>query len=215
VAQTKKTKVKQAILDAAYRLFSERGYSRTNMTMIAKAANVSPANVYVYFRSKLDILFSIYEPWLTRQFDELERSLDRIREPSQRLKRILSVLWRDIPSADNGFANNMLQAFSTTTVRDGYSPALRIAVEKRLTRMLEDTIPQLGQAAPRELANVLLMAFDGYVLNFHLSEKPTCPARRLDVITQLVLSYAATPPQGTAPVRRAAEKPLALASDPR
>ena len=85
MAQTKKIEIRQAILDAAYELFSKHGYSDTNVTDIARSAGVAPANLYVYFRSKLDILFSIYEPWLTRQFDDLERSLRRFRDPRQRL----------------------------------------------------------------------------------------------------------------------------------
>ena len=193
MAQTKKNEVKQAILAAAYELFSERGYSNTNISNIAKLASVSPANVYVYFRSKLDILFSIYDPWLTQQFDGLEKSLSQISDPSQRMKKILSTLWRDIPSANNGFANNMMQALSTTTVREGYSPTLRIAVEKRLTKLLGDCLPNLGPATSRDLANILLMAFDGYVLNFHLNAKATCPVKRLELLVDIVLAYAETP----------------------
>ena len=88
MAQIKKIEIKQAILDAAYELFSKHGYSDTNITDIARSAGVAPANVYVYFRSKLAILFSIYEPWLIKQFDDLEKSLLRIREPRLRLRKI-------------------------------------------------------------------------------------------------------------------------------
>ena len=86
MAQTKKTEIRQAILDAAYELFLKRGYSDTNVSDIARSAGVAPANLYVYFRSKLDILFSIHEPWLTKQFDELEMSLRQINDPRQRLR---------------------------------------------------------------------------------------------------------------------------------
>src|SRR3984957_19983869 len=122
MAQIKKIEIKQAILDAAYELFSKYGYSDTNITDIARSAGVAPANVYVYFRSKLEILFSIYELWLTKQFDDLERSLLGIREPRPRLRKILATVWPNIPSADIGFANNMMQAISTTAMREGYSP---------------------------------------------------------------------------------------------
>jgi len=169
VAQTKKTEIRQAILDAAYELFSKRGYSDTNITDIARSAGVAPANLYVYFRSKLDILFSIYDPWLTKQFDEMQKSLRRVRAPRQRLRKILSTVWRDIPSVDNGFANNLMQAISATTIREGYSPTLRLAIEERLARLLDDCLPNLGHMSSRELANIVLMAFDGYALNFHLS----------------------------------------------
>lgn len=188
MAQIKKIEIKQAILDVAYELFSKHGYSDTNITDIARSAGVAPANLYVYFRSKLEILFSIYEPWLTKQFDDLERSLLRIRDPRQRLRKILSTIWRDIPSADNGFANNMMQAISTTTVREGYSPALRLAIEERVAKLLDDCLPSLDHMSSRELANIVLMAFDGYALNFHLKGGAVCPSKQLALFADILLN---------------------------
>jgi len=189
VAQTKKMEVQRAILDAAQQAFSKNGYSNASISQIAKLANVSPANVYVYFPSKLDILFAIYDPWLTRQFDELERALVRIDDPSKRLNIILSTLWRDIPSADNGFANNMMQALSTTTAREGYKPTLRFAAETRLSHMLEECLPNLGRSRVSDLASVLFMAFDGFIVNFHLIERATCPTKRITLLADILLSY--------------------------
>jgi hypothetical protein len=57
----------------------------------------------------------------------------------------------------------MMQAISTTTTREGYSPALRLAIEERLAKLLDDCLPSLDHMSSRELANILLMAFDGYV----------------------------------------------------
>ena len=189
MAQTKKKEVRRAILDAAYKIISERGYTDSSISDIARLANVSPANVYVYFRSKLDILFAIYDPWLTAQFDELEAALVQIGDPSRRLKKVLSTLWRDIPSANNGFANNMMQALSAATGREGYKPTLRFTAEKRLTKMLEECLPRLGHERVRDLASILFMAFDGYIVNFHLLERATCPVRRLELLGKILLSF--------------------------
>ncbi|MEX0604858.1 MAG: helix-turn-helix domain-containing protein [Marinobacter sp.] len=41
-----------AILDAAERVFSEKGYERTSMDDIARTANLSRALLYVYFKDK-------------------------------------------------------------------------------------------------------------------------------------------------------------------
>jgi len=188
VAQVKKNEIRQAILDAAYQLFAERGYSRTSISQIANRVGISSANLYIYFPSKLAVLFSIYEPWLMRHLDSLERSLTRISDPAQRLRKILIALWRKIPAADNGFANNMMQAFSTTTIRQGYSPTLRLAVERRIAKLLQDCLPELGESQVRNLANIALMAFDGYVLNFHLNEKTTCPLNLVDSFAKVVLT---------------------------
>jgi AcrR family transcriptional regulator len=192
VAQTKKTEIRQAILDAAYELFSKRGYLETNVSDIACSAGVAPANLYVYFRSKLDILFSIHAPWLTKQFDAMEISLRRVRDPRRRLRKILSTLWREIPSLDNGLANNLMQALATTTVREGYSPALRLAIEERLARLLDDLLPHLGHTRSCELANIVLMAFDGYALNFHLNGEAICPVKRLALFADMLFDYVET-----------------------
>ena len=189
MAQTKKVEIRHAILDAAYQLFSKHGYSETNITDIARSAGVAPANLYVYFPSKLEILFSIYGPWLTRQFDDLEKSLLRVRDPRQRLQKILTMVWRDIPSADNGFANNMMQAISTTTVREGYSPALRLAIEERLAKLLDGCLLNLDHARTRELANIVLMAFDGYALNFQLKGGAVCPSKQLSLFADMLLNW--------------------------
>ncbi len=189
MAQTKKKAVRQAILDAAYKVFSERGYTDANISRIAKLAKVSPANVYVYFRSKLDLLYAIYDPWLARQFDDLELSLRRISDPSLRLKKILSTLWRDIPAANNGFANNMMQALSTMTAREEYKSTLRFSSEKRLTKLLEECLPNLGHERVRDLASILFMAFDGYIVNYHLLERTTCPTKRLELLSEILLFF--------------------------
>ncbi|HYA60304.1 MAG TPA: TetR/AcrR family transcriptional regulator [Burkholderiaceae bacterium] len=188
MAQIKKVEIKQAILDTAYKLFSKRGYSATNITDIARSAGVAPANVYVYFRSKLEILFSVYEPWLIKQVDDLERSLLHIRNPRQRLRKILVAIWRDIPSADNGFANNMMQAIATTSVREGYSPRLRLAIEERVARLLDGCPHGLDHVNSRALANILLMAFDGYALNFHLKGGAVCPSRQITFFADILLN---------------------------
>src|SRR5689334_1903969 len=59
MAQRKKPQIREAILAAAFRLFSRNGYAATMVADIAREAGVSPGNVYIYFRSKLEILYAI------------------------------------------------------------------------------------------------------------------------------------------------------------
>jgi AcrR family transcriptional regulator len=47
------------LLLAALRLFASRGYHATSTRQIASTAGLSPAAMYVYFRSKADLLFEI------------------------------------------------------------------------------------------------------------------------------------------------------------
>ncbi|MBI2760222.1 MAG: TetR/AcrR family transcriptional regulator [Chloroflexi bacterium] len=60
-----------AILDAAARVFSERGYERATMTEVARAAGFSKASAYHYFESKEAVLRAL----LARSLDELTRAV--------------------------------------------------------------------------------------------------------------------------------------------
>jgi AcrR family transcriptional regulator len=173
MTQSKKADVRAAILEAAFRLFSERGYSETTLPQIAREAGISTANVYVYFRGKLDILFTLYGPWLGDQLDRIEARLARERDPARRIERLLLALWRDLPRASNGFANNVMQALSTSGTLGDYDPALRRLFERRVAGWLAVSLPG-GKADASQAARVVLMAFDGFAMNARLPHGLRC-----------------------------------------
>lgn len=170
MVQRKKPQVREAILAAGFRLFARKGYAATMVADIAREAGVSPGNVYIYFRSKLEILYAIYDPWLRARIDRLERQLARIRSPRARLRRLLVALWREIPAEENGFLNNIMQAISASGPSEGYRSTLVRWLERRLAAMIADALPaaRRRRVAKVRLAHVLVMAFDGFAIDFHL-----------------------------------------------
>jgi AcrR family transcriptional regulator len=56
--ERKKLQTRRAILDAAVRLFEEKGYEQTTVSEIAAAADVATKTVFNYFPSKEDLFFS-------------------------------------------------------------------------------------------------------------------------------------------------------------
>ncbi|GAA4915300.1 AcrR family transcriptional regulator [Nonomuraea thailandensis] len=54
--ERKKQQTRQALLDAAGRLFDEQGYETTTVDQIAAAAGVSTRTFFTYFRHKADVL---------------------------------------------------------------------------------------------------------------------------------------------------------------
>src|SRR5580698_4124742 len=56
--ERKRVMTRQAILNAAERLFEERGFEHVTVAEIADAANVSVKTLFVYFRLKEDLVFA-------------------------------------------------------------------------------------------------------------------------------------------------------------
>src|SRR5579872_318204 len=54
-------KTRQIILDAAYRQFRRRGYTRVSLDEMAAAARVTKRTLYYHFRSKDDLLKAVLE----------------------------------------------------------------------------------------------------------------------------------------------------------
>ena len=48
---------KDRIMDAALRIFAEKGFQNATITEISKEAGVSEATIYEYFGTKEDLLF--------------------------------------------------------------------------------------------------------------------------------------------------------------
>ena len=197
MVQHKKPEVRAAILDGAFRLFSKRGYAATTLAEIAKAADVSPGNVYIYFGSKLEILYAIYDPWLRARIAALEEELGRMRSPRGRLRRLLTALWRDIPAEENGFLNNIMQAISVTDPSEGYRSTLVQWLEDRVAELVVEALPPARRRALRKsrIAHVLIMAFDGFAIHRHLhpTESPIDDATINAVAAMLIGDVALAP----------------------
>lgn len=184
MAQVKKAAVRDAILASALAQFAERSYAGTTLADIAAGAGVATSNIYVYFGSKLDVLFAVYQPWLVERLDRLQDELAAVEDPRARLGRILLALWRDIPADGNGFAHNLMQAISSLAPEDRYSRELLLLAEQRVSALLRDCLPPSRHALVEgdRLAHLLFMAFDGFVINQRLNG----PSRRVEAIVDMV-----------------------------
>ena len=187
MAQVKKAAVRVAILDAAFRLFSERGYTATTITMIAQEAGVSTANVYVYFTSKFRIAYTLYDSWFRSRVEALRVAVETIAEPRPRLFALLHGLWCDIPAAENSFANCFMEAISTLGPEDTYEPTLLRWAEVQVGGMLRGCLPGVDPLNAVRLARVTLMAFDGFAIGRKLAPGANCDHPTIEAMVTLML----------------------------
>lgn len=80
---------RQRIQDVALELFSEHGYEKTSLREIAEHLDVTKAALYYHFKTKEDILISLFQD-LSRPMDELiewARQQPRTLETKQEILR--------------------------------------------------------------------------------------------------------------------------------
>ncbi|MFJ6794654.1 TetR/AcrR family transcriptional regulator [Streptomyces sp. NPDC091268] len=68
--QQRRGNTRQRIQDVALELFAEQGYEKTSLREIAERLEVTKAALYYHFKTKEDIIISIFED-VTRPIDEL------------------------------------------------------------------------------------------------------------------------------------------------
>jgi AcrR family transcriptional regulator len=189
LVQIKKPDIRQAILEGAFTSFSRNGYASTSIADIAAAANITASNVYVYFPSKLHILYDIYRPWLTDQLLKLQKSIRRLRSPRLRLRRIFIGLWSDIPAADHCFANALMEALALSSPGAGKVSDLLAWSEGFLTDLLRECLPEDRQQLTRDhiLSHILWMAFDGFAMNKRVGDTRNIETLA-DYVTDLLLA---------------------------
>ena len=189
MGQVKKPEVRDAILKTALQLFSKKGYARTTLEDIARGSGVSTANVYVYFRSKLEILYAIYDPWMRERLNSLENRMTALQSPKEKLRLLLTTLWRDMPAEKHGFVNNIMQAISSATPRDRYRPTLLKWMEQHLERMLRQALPpaRRRRLEGARLAHLLVMAFNGYIIYHHINPRAPVDAATVNAVCAMFL----------------------------
>ena len=217
MAQVKKAHVRDAIIDGAYKLFRKQSYLGTSVADIGRAAGVAPSNVYVYFNSKFEIFYAVYEPWLNRRLARLEQELADIESADKRLLHIVRTIWIDLPVEDNGFANNLMQAVSTTDKDEPFRSDLLSRSEAALSNLLRRALPanRHGLIENDRLAHVLLMAFDGFVVRHHVGGTRPDMNEIVDMMKLMIAGNAvqpqkrikvAPPRQATTALRRSAKE---------
>src|ERR1041385_4552909 len=79
---------REAILRAATSVFAHNGYFNSKVADIAREAGVADGTVYLYFKSKEDILHSIFDRSVEEALDAAREQIRRVADPKEKLRRI-------------------------------------------------------------------------------------------------------------------------------
>src|SRR5258707_12990701 len=85
---------RERILDASERIFARHGFFAARVSEIAKEAGVADGTIYLYFKSKDDLLISLFERRMTQVNEELRAAIAGWRTPLEQLHAFIRTYLR-------------------------------------------------------------------------------------------------------------------------
>ena len=79
------------IMDAAIKVFAERGFHTATVAEIARAAGVADGTIYLYFKSKDDLLLRLFDEKMTQLLAEARAALAEERKAPEKLRRFIQL----------------------------------------------------------------------------------------------------------------------------
>ncbi|MEO6654669.1 MAG: TetR/AcrR family transcriptional regulator [Pyrinomonadaceae bacterium] len=165
---------RQAIIRAAIKVFARQGYFNSKVSDIAGEAGIADGTVYLYFKSKEEILHSIFDRAMAEFIAKGKKELAIISNPKEKLTKIAELHLEKL-GADRDLAivcqvelrgsTKFMQEFSATGFGE-YLDIIRETIESgQISGDFRDDIK------PIVAAKILYGSLDEMVTNWVLSNK--------------------------------------------
>mgnify|MGYP000436242627 CR=1 FL=1 len=86
MAKKKDTNKYFKIIEAATKVFAEKGFFQSRVADIAREAGVADGTIYIYFENKDDILISLFEEQMSLVLENMEAQLSTVDDPAEKLR---------------------------------------------------------------------------------------------------------------------------------
>lgn len=185
----KKTEYKrQAILDSATRVISEKGFADATVSEIAKGAGIGGSGIYTYFKSKEDVLFAIIDTFLSACRDGLKEHLEGIQGPENRLRK---AIWFHCKVYSGNKKEIKIILESRSYPRFYISAAYDTLREYAglITDIIREGMDEgvfSGLSSPMVLRDMILGTVDHIAINWTIKDSPN-PLDQADMLAEMVL----------------------------
>jgi TetR/AcrR family transcriptional regulator, fatty acid metabolism regulator protein len=180
---------KDRIMDAALRIFAEKGFQNSTITEISKEAGVSEATIYEYFGTKEDLLFAIPEKISNETFEKSSKVIPYIKGVEGRIRAILLFYVQLYQSNPHYSALVLLQLMSNKRFRQ--TPAH--AAIRRSSHGLLDCIKEgiadgtfKKDSNPYLIRSMLMGAIEHLFIHWHMQGMPRRKTSIIDMLDPLI-----------------------------
>lgn len=127
--------IEDKIYDAAYELFSKKGYESVNMRMVAEETGIAVGTLYNYHKNKKSLYISVLENSWQETLTKLDKIMDG-EDESEKLKKLVDVLYTEI-SARKGIAQELIKASELKEIKETVINKLKMELSKRIEEALD------------------------------------------------------------------------------
>lgn len=85
--EREREEMRELILEAARKLFLAQGFDKTSIRNIAEAIEYSPATIYLYYKDKNELLYSLHEAGFRKMMEEFS-IVTTVQDPFEKLVAI-------------------------------------------------------------------------------------------------------------------------------
>ncbi len=165
-------------MQAALKVFSEKGFNATKMIDIANQAGIGKGTIYEYFKNKEDILSELFA-FLFRDFDQqFRKALETTVHPVDKLKLIVQIYFVDIFRQFENFTKVVMDFWMAEMHSEKSSKsqshsnlyAMYVKYISLISGIIKEGIDQkiFRSVNPEHYAAMLIAIFDGLFLQFFM-----------------------------------------------
>jgi len=169
-------KTKQNIIDAALKLFAQRGYYGTSIADIAKEAGVSKGLAYNYFKSKNELAEAIFSQ-LYIFFDQYDKLFAEVTDPYELLELMIKGTFEHLRENEEFW--KLYTSFALQWEVSDKMKMLFEEIEKKYLKKMENVFKKIGLKNPKAESYFLGAMFDGISIDY-LLDKDKYPLKSIE-----------------------------------
>jgi len=166
-----RTERRAQILQAAGRVFSQKGFQAANVSDVAVEARVSQGTIYHYFKSKEDLFLAVFEAWEAENlYLEVRAAMDVSASAAEQLRFLARAVGERMAQSEEIFPASVefwSHIHRNAAIQEGFR---RIFAELRaiVAELIQDGITQgeFVSIDPSAAAALLIAAYDGLMLQW-------------------------------------------------
>lgn len=162
---------RERILRAAVKVFARKGFYASRVSEIAKAAGVADGTIYLYFKSKDELLTSLFEDRISRLLTLLRREMEHLPVGPARVRRLVEYQLgllegeRDLAeviTVNLRQSSRLLKQYATKRFTEYLDLMASVIAEGQRLGELRDDV------SPRIMARAIFGALDGIAMTWAL-----------------------------------------------